>query len=223
MEYGRAEVETGPLQQCGGALVASKWVLTAAHCLQSPATGDWHDPRTLAVSIGRHDKDEIGSGERIQVAALHPHEQFDRAILDGYDLALLELAAPAKAPPIRIAGTGEEAAWAPGTVATALGWGFDGFPVTTSDDSGVCAPAAALPQGAAGTAPSGSTRRPLAGDAGRGRPSPRQAGAGEAGERVRQGDAVGGGAAAASGGVGGQLRGHGSRDEHGDDAAVTEA
>ncbi len=130
LEYGRAEVETGPLQQCGAALVGARWVLTAAHCLE----GTVSDPRLLAVSIGRHDKDDPLTGERIQVKAIHPHELYDPSRLDGYDLALLELAAPAESPPIRIAGRGEEAAWAMGAAATALGWGYNGFPVTTYQD-----------------------------------------------------------------------------------------
>ncbi|CAG0882491.1 unnamed protein product [Darwinula stevensoni] len=73
---------------CGGALINDRYVLTAAHCVQSNPTGTYY------VSLGSKDLLQWPAGEAIQVPAtaiMHP--QYDPNTLEN-DLALLKLETP---------------------------------------------------------------------------------------------------------------------------------
>jgi protease YdgD len=81
---------------CTGALIAPDVVLTAAHCLLDPRTGERRDPRELTFRAGLRDGEALAerSGAR---AVLHP--DYKPADPDGLrqlrsDVALIELDAP---------------------------------------------------------------------------------------------------------------------------------
>ena len=111
---------------CGGSVLAPKLVITAGHCVSYLKRSQI---RNLEVVSGRTSLNS-GEGEIARVSGLRmpvdsSGKRRYRSIQGAadWDVALLQLATPLSAEPIKLAGPDEEESWAPGQLAWATGWG----------------------------------------------------------------------------------------------------
>ena len=111
----RTHQGTGFRHSCSGTVIAPRWVLTAAHCVDDLNPGD------LKVLAGTHDLGQ--GGRRIDVTAIRVHEDYT-GVSGGSDIALLRLARAVDVASVDVpTAERSEALATPGTLATMIGWG----------------------------------------------------------------------------------------------------
>ena len=75
---------------CGGTIICSKYILTAAHC----TVEDFAEPGSFEVVAGEHDTlDHSDQATRHSVKAIHDHPNYVTAT-KGFDYSILELDTP---------------------------------------------------------------------------------------------------------------------------------
>ena len=115
-------VATGNAHQrqfCGGSLVTSRIVITAAHCVRDGGT---LNPEQVDIVAGRTTLSDTAEGAEIPVQDVDYRSTYSPST-SANDVGYLVLASPSTQPPIKIAGADETALWEPGRSVDISGWG----------------------------------------------------------------------------------------------------
>ena len=110
---------------CGGSLIRSNVVLTAAHCVFNTTRAGQSRPEDLDLVVGRTQLNDTTQGQVRNAASVVIHPEWDGDATHGADVALIRLDVPSTLATVRLPTSLERGRWAAGAVNRLIGWGRD--------------------------------------------------------------------------------------------------
>jgi hypothetical protein len=110
--------------KCGGTLINERWMLSAAHCFQGLGQRSAADFLIVEDTnqIDNPRRRERGKGRALDVKRIVPHEGY-RGDTSENDIALVELASPARSAAVALAGSSDPTLETAGKTVVVTGWG----------------------------------------------------------------------------------------------------